>query len=109
MLVEGERHYTSKQAKEIVSQLAVSHRASLRDMAGSVPDHHNEAIIVNCQLQTGACQGRLPSASVETEHWAAAAVDLQHPLREFRVETKALCAPQNLVEQVFRQLDIFKN
>ena len=63
--MEGERHYTSKQAKEIVSQLAVSHRASLRDMAGSVPDHHNEAIIVNCQLQTGACQGRLPSASVE--------------------------------------------
>ena len=44
-----------------------------------------------CQLQTGTCQehlpateqqqGHLPSASEETEPWAAAAADLQHPLR----------------------------
>ena len=54
-------------------------------------------------------QEQLPSAPVEAESCAAVAVDLQHPLREFRVENKALCAPQNLVEQVFRQLDIFKN
>ena len=53
-------------------------------------------------------QGRLPSASVETEPCTAAPVDLRHPLREFRVET-ALCAPANLVGQVFRQLDIFRN
>ena len=88
--------------------MALSYRASLRDMAGSVPDYHNKAITVNCQLQTGFCQGRLPSASVETEHWAAAAVDLQHPLREFRVENKALCSTES-GRQVFRQLDIFKN
>ena len=31
-------------------------------------------------------QGHLPSAFAETEPCAAAAVDLQHPLREFRVE-----------------------
>ena len=31
-------------------------------------------------------QGHLPSASVETEPRAAAAVDLQHPKREFRVQ-----------------------
>ena len=31
---------------------------------------------------------------------AAAAADLQHPLRDFRVD-EALCAPGNLMEQVF--------
>jgi len=31
-------------------------------------------------------QEHLPSASVETESCAAAAVDLQHPLRKFKVE-----------------------
>ena len=40
-----------------------------------------------CQLQIGARQGRLPSASAETELHAAAAADLQHPLREFREKT----------------------
>ena len=44
-----------------------------------------------CQLQIGTCQehllvGHLPSAAAETKPCAAAAVDLQHPLREFRVE-----------------------
>ena len=49
-------------------------------------------------LQTGTCQehlsvtqqqqqGHLPSASAETEACAAAAADLQHPPREFRVES----------------------
>ena len=40
-----------------------------------------------CQLQIGARQGHLPSASAETEPRAAAAADLQHPLREFREKT----------------------
>ena len=63
-----------------------------------------------CQLQMGtehwqepravaaSAQGHLPPASVEIEPCAAAAVDLQHPLRKFKVE----CAPGNLVGQVFR-------
>ena len=52
----------------------------------------------SCHLQTGTCQehlsvtqqqqqGHLPSASAETEACAAAAADLQHPPREFRVES----------------------
>ena len=45
---------------------------------------------------------------MEIEPPAAIAVALQHPLREFRVR-EALCAPGNLVGQVFRQLDIFRN
>ena len=53
-------------------------------------------------------QGHLPSAFVETEPCAALAVDLQQPLREFR-GAWGLCAPGNLVGQVFRQLDIFRN
>ena len=36
------------------------------------------------------------------------AVDLQHPLREFRVERGTLCST-NLVAQVFGLLDIFRN
>lgn len=35
-------------------------------------------------------QWRLPSASVEIEPCAAAAVDFQHPLREFKVEVDTL-------------------
>ena len=31
-------------------------------------------------------QGHLPSASMETERCAAAAIDLQRPLREFRMD-----------------------
>ena len=71
-----------------------------------------------CQLQAGACQehlpvteqrGHLPSASAETEPCATAAVDLQHPLRKFRVENGALNAPEKLMEQVFIWLDIFRN
>ena len=36
-------------------------------------------------------QGHFPSASVETEPCAAVAVDLQHPLGEFRMEWGTLC------------------
>ena len=36
----------------------------------------------------GACQGYLPSASAEIEPCAAAAVDLQHPLRQLRVRVR---------------------
>ena len=54
-----------------------------------------------CQLHIGTCQEdlaateqqeNLPSASAETEPCAAAAVDLQHLLREFRVEGGTLCS-----------------
>ena len=36
-------------------------------------------------------QRHLPSASMETEPHSAIAVDLQQPLREFRVERGTLC------------------
>ena len=61
-----------------------------------------------CQLEIGTyqeyCQ-QLNSKGIchlplqEIEPHAAIAVDLQHPLREFRV---VLCAPGILVGQVFR-------
>ena len=47
-------------------------------------------------------QGHLPSASVETEPYAAAAADLQRPLRGIQVKSEALCAPGKLVRKVFR-------
>ena len=53
-------------------------------------------------------QRPLPSASMETEPHAAIAADLQQPLRESGW-SEALCAPGNLVGQVFRWLDIFRN
>ena len=37
----------------------------------------------------------LPSASLETEHHAAAAADLHQPLREFRVEGGTLCSRES--------------
>ena len=40
--------------------------------------------------------------SVETESCATVVVDLQVALKKFRVESQALCAPGQLVEQVFR-------
>ena len=49
-----------------------------------------------CQLQIGTCHGHLPSAG------ATAAVDLQHALSEFGVESEAFCASGNLVEQIQR-------
>ena len=55
----------------------------------------------HCQLQIGACQGHLPSASAEIDPCAAAAVELQHPPKEFRVESEAPCALGKLVEQAF--------
>jgi len=51
----------------------------------------------------------LSSASAEIEPCAIAAVDLQHALRKFRVENGALSAPEKLMEQVFRWVDIFRN
>ena len=46
-------------------------------------------------LQIGTCHGCLPSISTRIKSCAAAAADLHHPLKEFRVESRneALCAP----------------
>ena len=52
----------------------------------------NDKLALTCQVQTGTCQehvpateqqpqGCLPSASVETESYAAEAANLQHPMR----------------------------
>ena len=40
-------------------------------------------------------QRHLPSASMETEPHAAIAVDLQQPLREFKVERGTLCSRES--------------
>ena len=40
-------------------------------------------------------QRHLPPASMETEPHAAIAVDLQKPLREFRVESDAPCSRES--------------
>ena len=40
-------------------------------------------------------QRHLPSASTESEPCAAIAVDLQQPLREFRVEGGTLCSRES--------------
>ena len=53
-------------------------------------------------------QGRLLSASVEPEPGAAEATDRQCP-RGSSGQTGALCAPWNLVGQVFRGLEIFRS
>ena len=50
-------------------------------------------------------QGCLPSASMEMESHA---IDHQHPLGSAGL-SEALCAPGNLVGQVFRQLDVFRS
>lgn len=47
-------------------------------------------------------QRHLPSASAETDPYAAAAADLQRPLRGIRVKSETLCAPGKLVGKVFR-------
>ena len=39
-----------------------------------------------CQLQTGTCQGHLPSASVEIEPCATVAIDLRYALKGVRGE-----------------------
>ena len=52
-------------------------------------------------LQRTEQQRHLPAASMDIEPYAAIAVDLQQPLREFRW-SEALRAPGNLVGQVFR-------
>ena len=61
------------------------------------------------QPQTGPCRGRLSSTSTRIKWCAAAAAsDLQHPLKEFRVESRsgALCDPGKLAVHAFRYLDI---
>ena len=40
-------------------------------------------------------QGPLPSASVDTESCPPVAVDLQHPLRKFRVDWDTLCSRES--------------
>ena len=57
-----------------------------------------------CQLQIGTCHELLPSSSSRIKSCAATAADFQHPLKEFRVESKneALCVPGKLAGQVFR-------
>ena len=44
-----------------------------------------------------------PTHTPEMEPCVPAAVDLQHTLRQFRVESEALRAPRKLVEQVFKE------
>ena len=46
-------------------------------------------------LPTTEQQRHLPSASMETEPHAAIAVDLQQPLREFKVERGTLCSRES--------------
>ena len=41
-----------------------------------------------CQPQTGTCCGCLPSVSTRIKLSATAAADLQHPLKEFKVESR---------------------
>ena len=56
---------------------------------GQIYDHKGAVSTTNWhlprELPTTEPQRRLPSASMETEPPAAIAVDVQHPLREFRV------------------------
>ena len=60
-----------------------------------------------CQLQTGTCQGCLPSTSTRIKSCAAAAADLQHLLKGVhgRVEMRHSVPQERLEEQVFRWLD----
>ena len=65
--------------------------------------------VCKSQPQTGTCQEHSPAREQQTrEHLpsacAASSADLQHPCREFRVESEAPCAPEKLVEQVFREV-----
>ena len=48
----------------------------------------------------------LPGTSMRIKSCAATAADLQHPLKEFRVEgrNEAFCAPRKLAGQVFTQI-----
>ena len=59
-----------------------------------------------CQPQVGTCHECLPSTSTRIKSCAAAAADLQHPLKKFRLENRneVLCAPGKLAGQVFRKL-----
>ena len=60
-----------------------------------------------CQLQTGTCQGCLPSTSTRIKSCAAAAADLQHLLKGVRgrAEMRHSVPQERLEEQVFRWLD----
>ena len=57
-----------------------------------------------CELQIGTCHQLLPSTSSRIKSCAATAAEFQHPLKEFRVESRneAFCAPGKLAGQVFR-------
>jgi len=50
-----------------------------------------------CQSQIGPCCGSLPSTSTRIKSCVAAAANLQHPLKEFRVESRneAFCVLGN--------------
>ena len=57
-----------------------------------------------CQPQIGTCHGHLLSTCTRIKSWATAAVDLHHPLKELRVESRneALYVPRKLAGQAFR-------
>ena len=83
----------------------------------TAPAHEeNTDFLKKCQLQIGTCQdhlpatkqGPLPSSHAETVPCATEIVDLQQPRGSSRW-SEALCAPGNLVEQLFRELDISRH
>ena len=55
----------------------------------------NYKLALTRALPTTEQQSHLPSASTETEPHAAIAVDLQQPLREFRVDWGTLCSRES--------------
>ena len=46
-------------------------------------------------LETEQQQGRLPSASVKNEPSGAETVDVQRPLRDFRLDSSTLCSRES--------------
>ena len=73
-----------------------------------------------CQLQIGTCQGLLPATEQQCQGYFYLTLRRLNPVLlqlltfntpwgEFREESEALCAPGKLVDQVLRQLDIFRN
>lgn len=61
--------------------------------------------------QISVCHGCSSPTSTKIKLCAAAAAELQHPLKEFRAESgnEALCTPGKLAGQVFRKLDILRS
>ena len=69
-------------------------------------------LVLPLSAKIGTCHRGLLSTSTRIKPWAAAAADLQHSLKEFRVESRnqALCAPENwqdgsLDSQIFSGAD----